>query len=196
MTAKKNKKSISKFFDNSYRFRWAAMIGVTIIFTIILYPNLILIKHSYELGDVAERDIKAPKDFLIEDSEATETNRKQAVEKVLTVYDHDTALSFALTQRVHQAFDDLQAVFNTENANKDSAKKPKTASSIAADKKTSIHDQVWQMKEEFERKIGFNVSNGAYKILEKEKFSAGIVELITKILSKILLLVKATNQPQ
>ena len=186
MTSKKNKKSVSMFFDNSYRFRWAVMIGVTIIFTLILYPNLILIKHSYQLGDVAERDIKAPKDFLIEDIQATEINRKQAVEKVLTVYDHDTALSFALTQRVNKAFADLQAVFNTENTNKDSSKKPKTDSSIAADKKTSIHEQVWEMKEEFERKIGFNVSNGAYKILEKEKFSDGSVKLITKILSKIL----------
>jgi len=186
MTAKKNKKSVSNFFDNSYRFRWAAMIGITLIFTFILYPNLILIKHSYKLGDVVERDIKTPKDFLIEDIEATETNRKQAVENVLTVYDHDNALSFALTQRVNQAFDDLQAVFNTENANKDTAEKLKTASSIAADKKTSIHEQVWQMKEEFERKMGFHVSNGAYKILEKEKFSKDIVKLITKILSKIL----------
>ncbi|MBW1822692.1 MAG: hypothetical protein JRI92_13250 [Deltaproteobacteria bacterium] len=186
MTSKKNKKSVSNFFDDSYRFRWAVMIGVTMIFTFILYPNLILIKHSYELGDVAERDIKAPKDFLIEDSEATEANRKQAVEKVLTVYDHDTALSFALTQRVHQAFADLQAVFNTKNANKDSAEKSKTASSTAADKKTSLHEQVWQMKKEFERKIGFNVSDGAYKILEKEMFSGDIVKLITKILSKIL----------
>jgi len=149
MTSKKNKKSVSKFFDDSYRFRWAVMIGVMMIFTFILYPNLILIKHSYELGDVAEKDIKAPKDFLIEDSEATEANREQAVEKVMTVYDHDTALSFALTQRIHQAFADLQAVFNAENANKDSAKKPKTASSVAADKKTSIHEQVWEMKEEF-----------------------------------------------
>ena len=186
MTSKKNKKSVSSFFDDSYRFRWAVMIGVTMIFTFILYPNLILIKHSYELGDVAERDIKAPKDFLIEDSEATEANRKQAVEKVLTVYDHDTALSFALTQRVHQAFADLQAVFNTKNANKDSAEKSKTASSTATDKKTSLHEQVWQMKKEFERKIGFNVSDGAYKILEKEMFSGDIVKLITKILSKIL----------
>jgi len=134
MTSKINKNSVSKFFDDSYRFRWAVMIGVTIIFTFILYPNLILIKHSYQLGDVAERDIKAPKDFLIEDIQATETNRKQAAEKVLTVYDHDTALSFALTQRVNQAFADLQAVFNTESANKDSAKKPKTDSSIATGK--------------------------------------------------------------
>jgi len=186
MTSKKNKNSVSTFFDNSYRFRWAIMIGVTMIFTFILYPNLILIKHSYKLGDVAEKDVKAPKDFLIEDSEATEANREQAVEKVLTVYDHDTALSFALTQRINQAFADLQAVFNAENANKDSAKKPKTTSSIAADKKTSIHEQVWEMKEDFQRKIGFNVNNGAYTILEKEKFSAGIVKLITKILSEIL----------
>ncbi|MDY6793269.1 MAG: HDIG domain-containing protein [Thermodesulfobacteriota bacterium] len=183
MTGKINTDSVSKFFENSYRFRWAVMLGVTIIFTLILYPNLIPLKHSYQLGDVAGRDIKAPKDFLIEDIEATKINRKNAAEKVLTVYDFDTALSFALTQRIHQAFADLQAVFN---AKQDSTQKTKTGSSAAVEKKPSLHDQVWQMKEEFERKIGFNVSNGAYKILEKEKFSQDIAELIAKILSKIL----------
>jgi putative nucleotidyltransferase with HDIG domain len=162
------------------------MFAVTIIFTFILYPNLILIKHSYELGDVAEKDVKAPKDFLIEDIEATETNRKQAVESVLTVYDHDTTLSFALQQRVLQAFADIQTVFKTENTYNISGKTPKTVSPIAADKKVSIHEQVWQMKEEFERKIGFTVSDGAYKILEKEKFSEDIAKLITTILSRIL----------
>jgi len=188
MSIEKNKKSLSRIFEDSNRFRWILLIGVAVIFTIILYPNLVLIKHSYQLGDVAEIDIKAPKDFLIEDKETTEANRQQAVNEALTVYDHDSALSFALTQRVEQTFADLQALFKDESKkkNNDSSKNPKASSSTTTGKKASLHEQTWQMKGEFERKIGFNVSNGAYKILVKEKFSKDIVNLITKILSKIL----------
>jgi putative nucleotidyltransferase with HDIG domain len=53
---------------------------------------------------VAERDIKASRDFLIEDAELTEKNRDKAVKEVLAVYDFDRASS-NLVSRVKGAFD-------------------------------------------------------------------------------------------
>ena len=60
--------------------------------------------HDYRVGDVADKDIKAPKDFFIEDTAATEASRKMAIEEVLTVYDHDHHLAATLVQRVQDAF--------------------------------------------------------------------------------------------
>ncbi|MEZ4578061.1 MAG: hypothetical protein R2875_08630 [Desulfobacterales bacterium] len=42
------------------------------------------------------------------------------------------------------------------------------------------------LKPEFEKILGIPVNNGAYSILEKEKFSEHISGLIVDILSKIL----------
>ncbi len=52
--------------------------------------------------------------------------------------------------------------------------------------KLPTHDQILQMKELFEKQIGIPVSDGAYKILEKEQFSIEIENFIIKIITKIL----------
>ncbi|PQP34289.1 hypothetical protein C6A37_08555, partial [Desulfobacteraceae bacterium SEEP-SAG9] len=52
--------------------------------------------------------------------------------------------------------------------------------------KISVNDQIWQMKKDFEDKIGITVSKGAYTILENELFSEDISNLIIEILSTIM----------
>ena len=185
MNIGKIKISVKKFFEDINHVRWGILVGVTIIFTILLYPNLVVKKHSYKLGDVATKDIKATKDFLIEDEDATEAVRRQAVENVQTVYDHDATLSAKINQNIKAAFDDLRAIIEvSKKENKQKA--PKNSSSGGVEKKISIHNLIWQKKSDFEEKTGIPVSNGAYKILEKEAFSYDISNLITKILTEIL----------
>lgn len=185
MKIEKNKISLKKFFGTSDHVRWSILVGVTIIFTILLYPNLVVKKHSYNLGDVAERNIKATKDFLIEDKDATEANRREAVGNLLTVYDHDVTLSQTINQNVKKAFNDIRTVFKAEkNQNKIALKPSETAS--AGTIATSVHDLIWQQKADFEEKIGISVSDGAYNILEKETFLPNIANLICSISKEIL----------
>ncbi len=169
----KSKKSINRLLGSSNYVRWSILVGVAVIVTIIFYPSLVITEHSYQIGDVADRDIKASRDFFIEDESATEANRKLAVEEVLTVYDYDELLAPRLTMRVQQAFADLRAVFEDETQNQ-------------SKNKASVHKQIWQMKKGFEKTIGISVSKGAYQVLEKEEFSKDIVCLISKILTQVL----------
>ena len=185
MNIGKIKISVKKFFEDINHVRWGILVGVTIIFTILLYPNLVVKKHSYKLGDVATKDIKATKDFLIEDEDATEAGRRQAVENVHTVYDHDVTLSAKINQNIQAAFDDLRAIIEVSKK-ENKQKTPENSSSGGIEKKISIHNLIWQKKSDFEEKTGIPVSNGAYKILEKEAFSYDISNLINKILTEIL----------
>ena len=83
---------------------------VTAAIIVVLFPSLIISQRSYVSGDVVERDIKATKDFLFEDKQATEKQQSQAVERILTVYDHNTALASHLVQSVNTAFDGMRGV--------------------------------------------------------------------------------------
>ena len=176
--------SLNRLIENSDRVRWALLIAVTIIFTILLYPNLVIKKYSYKLGDVVTRDIKAVKNFLIEDKDATEASRKQAVENVLTVYDHDVNISRKTNQRIKKAFDDLRATIETIKSI-DSLKKSETSSSENEEQKLTLHNLIWQKKTDFEGKIGISVSDADYKVLELEAFSSDISNLISNILAEI-----------
>ena len=158
------------------------LIGVTIVFTLILYPSVVAVDHSYRLGDIAKRDIKAPTSFLITDEAETEKKRQQAMEAVKTLYDHDTVLASRLAVQIESAFDDLRALFNLSPASPEEA----TGSAQPLAQGPSVHEQVQQMKGAFEDKIGIPISKGAYRILERERFSTEISDLIVRILTEIL----------
>ena len=188
MNINKTKKLVNRLFENSKYVRWIILLIITTIFTIVIYPSLVITEHSYEEGDVAERDIKAPIDFFVEDIDATEAKRRLLVEKILTVYDHDAALAEKLSHNVEEAFANLRGAleFERENQSKITTKNPQSSSADISMNNASTHKQILQMKESFEDKIGISVSKGAYSILEKEKFSVEISNLITGILISIL----------
>jgi len=66
MGKEKNKEPGNKFHDHDRRFRWGILFTVAVLFSIILFPSLVITRHQYNLGDVAERDIKSPREFFFE----------------------------------------------------------------------------------------------------------------------------------
>jgi len=188
MSMEKSKETVRKLFSSSHHVPWAILIGITIIFTLLHYPDLVITKDIYNLGDVAERDIKAPKNFFIEDKDATEANRRLAVDNVLTVYDHDTTLASTLSQNVNESFKYMRTIFESEiTSNAEiAAEKSENNTTDTAKAITYRHNQILKMKEEFEEKIGITVSNGAFSILEKEQFSRNVADLISKIFTTLL----------
>ena len=173
MKIEKSKEAIRNYFDASNRMRWGILVAVTVIFTILLYPNLVITRHQYDLSDVAERDIKAPKDFFVEDKAATEKKRQQATSEVLTVYDFDADLAKTLGKNVDQAFEELRAVIDAHQNRKSQelATPLELEEMIFEGQILSLHDQLWAKRKQFEDEIGFQVSKGAFRVLEKEQFS-------------------------
>ncbi|MEJ2283393.1 MAG: hypothetical protein P8X85_07355 [Desulfobacterales bacterium] len=72
MSRDRNKEPVGRILDSGRRFRWVILSAMTLLFSLILFPSLVATKHQYSLGDVAERDIKSPRDFFIEDRAATD----------------------------------------------------------------------------------------------------------------------------
>jgi len=194
----KHKNDLERFFGLERHFKWFLLAVVTAAIIVVLFPSLIVSQRSYVSGDVVERDIKATKDFLFEDKPATEEQRALAVERILSVYDHNTALTTQLVQRVNTAFDDMRGVIaaaslpavNPESIGADGKTTPhETVAEPALDGQSggqSVHDLVVVQKPIFEKGMGVTFSRGAFAILEKEAFSVHISSNIIRILSEIL----------
>ncbi|MDZ7579839.1 MAG: HDIG domain-containing protein [Deltaproteobacteria bacterium] len=176
----KRTESVRKLFYESRSFRWVLLLALTLFFVLLLHPHLIVTQPSYKLGDVAERNIKAPQDFFIEDYSATEANRRRATEDILTVYDHDTALLPTLNARVAGAFDDFQAEMTEAVA------PGRPALSREGPDNPPGNNQIWQHKEDFARKIGIDIGDEAFKILMEEEFPYQVVLAVDRLLSVIL----------
>jgi putative nucleotidyltransferase with HDIG domain len=90
--------------------RWLTLIALSLIISILLFPNILREPPKYNLGDVAERDIKASRDFLIEKKELTEERRQEAVKNVQSVYDFDITAS-DLIPRLKEAFSGIRGYY-------------------------------------------------------------------------------------
>lgn len=173
-------------------FKWLLLALVVTLFLVLLYPNLVVRQHPYQLGDIAMHDIKAPRDFFVEDKAATAANQQQAVEQVLTVYDHDPRIAPQVTERVRAAFGrmrqivrDLQAQANTAGEN--GAQGPeRPAAAEAGDGRQALERALAAHKEEFEALMGIEISRGAFRLLAGESFSPAIAETIIRIVDTIL----------
>ena len=88
--------------------RWVILLASVAVFCAILYPGLADNQLNYQIGDVARRNIKASRDFLIEDHMATETNRTNAAAAVLTVYDHDKGLANRTVTAIDRTFTEMR----------------------------------------------------------------------------------------
>ena len=187
MSKDKNKEPVGRILDSDRRFRWAILFSLTILFSLILFPSLVTTKHQYDLGDVAERDIKSPRDFFIEDQTATELNRQRAEEKVLTVYDYDAELGPQIALNVEEIFAQMRAASTAHNITSESipAAAENSGEETAKTQKPAVN-AITDKRKYLEEKLGIRVTRGAFSALETVGFSQKTADRINGILLKIL----------
>ena len=176
-TIKKQRKAFLETVNEYTHLRLIMLFGTTFLFAVLLFPGLFMTSPQYQIGDVAKKDIKSPKDFLIEDKEATQSKREETARSTLTIYDFDDTLASKLDERVTQAFQHMRAL-------PEGVKGRAPAKSIPLTR-TLRHDLIWKEKQTFEDMLGVQVSKGAYKILEKESFSESISQEIGRLLRTV-----------
>jgi len=182
----KKKETFTRFWATNQLVRWMLLFFIMSVITVLIYPNLIIPPYTYRLGDIAERDIKAPRDFFVEITDASEAKRVEAIEDVRTVYDYDMNLSSRLKERVEKAFDQSR----TGLADDKGTGEPDTPADAAEtpDATDAVQPVASQgiLKSKFEEILGITISTGAFSLLEKEKFSGEVENLILRILSEIM----------
>jgi len=212
MNFRKTIESISEFLGSQQYVLLPLLLVITLLLTIVLYPDLVSHEKEYLIGDIVDRDIKAPADFYIKDKPATENNRKQASDSVLTVYDYDTDFVNHLINKVNEAFQIPRDIIEKHNADikaRDeliSQKEDKTEStgdekplvslteSVSTKTEISVKDikieplgdKLQQVKTVFKDKIGIPVNDASFNLLKKNKFSTETAGQIATVLKTIM----------
>lgn len=86
--------------------RWV-FLGVAVLLTLIIAPKGGLIPASYEPGDIAPRDIKSPRDLLVEDAALTRAKRDSAARDIALVYRLDPTAGSRAVVRLERGLDFL-----------------------------------------------------------------------------------------
>lgn len=172
MKPDKNIKAVNLFFQNHPAVLWFLLLAITMFSTFLIYPHTGKISYFYEKGDIAERDIKAPKDFFIEDQEATLENRLKIAENVQIVYDYDPALYKQLSDKIDQAFAVPRKLYTID---------PQTSEQNSPSLET-----IMGTRKKVEAILGLPIDTAAFSILYKYNFDKEISDKIKNILTEIL----------
>ncbi len=76
------------------------LLAVALLLTLIVVPKGGLIPDYHEPGDIASRDIKSPRDLLVEDLPLTKAKRDEAANAVPLVFDYDVAAGSQAIKRI------------------------------------------------------------------------------------------------
>ena len=188
---RKHSKNFLGSINEIHQVQWLILLGTTLLLMVFLFPSLWQTTPHYGVGDVADKDIKSPNDFLIEDKRATEEKQEHAAASVPTVYDFDDTLISTLETKTVKAFEHLRAVVNkyaiaAENEKKGSvAKQESDLTKKEIQQPKSLQDAIWQEKEQFEVLLGTSISNDTYRILEKQNFSMEIPQAIADLMRSV-----------
>lgn len=147
----------------SMRFISVMLVGLLMAF--VLYPNFLIPVKHYGLGDIAQHDIKASQDFLVQDKLTTRKRQKQAELNAPLVYDLDERKWLGVKGRLGKAFEEMRKV------------------SFKNDIKTSEKNT----KQYFEDILGLKLSNKQFSLLKREKFAPYLEKSIYGILEPVFL---------
>jgi len=151
---------------------WLMLILITALFTFTHHPKQSQTSYSYNIGDVAKRDIKAPKNFFVEDKKATSIKKDEVKDSVKNIYDFDANLLNKIFSGIDDAMKIPRELFKKTN---EQNPEPELTFAIVLD-----------TKPEFEEKLGIEISKGVYSILYKDQFSSDMTKKIKVIIEKIL----------
>lgn len=93
--------------------RGLMFVAIVTLTSLILVPRSLVPSVRYNVGDIATKDFKASKDYIIIDEEATEKRQKEATSKVLSVYDLDKEALASTYERVDLAFEFMHDIATT-----------------------------------------------------------------------------------
>jgi len=159
--------------------------GLSLMLGILVTPHYIVRSVDYQVGDVAERGIKAARDFLVIDEAATQRKREEAARNSLAVYDLDEETVQHLHQWLDAAFIMMRAPYlQPVESNEASA-------DVGAEKLRGIHKSARELaierRKEFETNLGATVSDADFAALLQEEFDprieVGVVELVENVLA-------------
>ncbi len=97
-----------KYFLSLLQEKFFLLFLLCLFIILINAPSLFIPSKTYRLGEVADFDIKASQDILMEDKIATDLRRQEIRESLLSVYDFNEKTGSELQSKIHLGFETLR----------------------------------------------------------------------------------------
>ncbi|MGA2936434.1 MAG: HDIG domain-containing metalloprotein [Syntrophobacteraceae bacterium] len=181
--------------QNIYCRKWVLLAGLSVVVATLVSPSFIVENPRYRLGEIADRNIKAQHDFLIEDEEATAKKREEAIRQSPVVYVFDETITRNLIDKLEGSFKTMreaQTSLESEPLPATSGQQPlksidrqpgKTVTDsgkVSSVAPTDV-DRLQGKKKDFEEFLGCSLNGDIFKCLIEQQFSLEVQEKIQNL---------------
>ncbi|MBM4273937.1 MAG: HDIG domain-containing protein [Deltaproteobacteria bacterium] len=156
------------------------LLGLSLILAGLLTPWSPKPLRTYQVGDIAQENIKAVGDFLVEDGESTAQRRRELLAQIPPVFDLDEQVGEKAKERLLTAMDFMRRKFQELSQvgafpGSPNPVKPKFS---------TIHKALGEQKPEFDRLLGATLPNPTFHLLAKAEFSPYLEALVIQMLDQ------------
>ena len=183
--------SIPYGIQELYGGKWLLLACLSFVIAALVSPSFIVVNPHYRLGEIADCNVKAKHDFLIEDEEATSKKREEAMRLSPVVYDLDEKITRDLIDKLEVSFKSMREVqAGVESAERQGASDRQSPESVrlaagreeASQVLTDDVDRFRGKKKDLEEFLGCSLKGDAFKCLVDSQFSLEVQEKIQNLL--------------
>jgi cyclic-di-AMP phosphodiesterase PgpH len=156
--------TIPAFVKNPHVHRWVLLVSLSLMLTFLLLPAVPVSRSEYKVGAIANKNIKADLDFLVEEKAATDLKRIEAAKSVPSIFDYDDQIPVQIRGGLMKAFLAVQ-----ESRQRTTADTDKETSSPGI----------------FEESLEISLSGEELAILEQRDFSSSLAEKISVLIMDV-----------
>lgn len=125
---------------------------------------------TYKVGSIATKDVRADRDFLVEDRTSTEQKKMKAIKNIKPVYDYDRDIPSMLGMNIAGAFTSMEETYRKIDEEK------------SYEGKQAILEKA---RKNFEETLGTTLTDSEFNILSKHKFSLDVCNNIVKLIYSV-----------
>jgi len=156
------------------------LLTLSLTITFILAPRPQQTFTHYNVGDIAREDVRAIKNFLVEDVETTAKRKKELLAEVPPVYDLDEQAASRIQERLHNALKFMRLEYQKLTVRP--AQDPSRAA--AKSPNAQLANELQKLRSEFNARLGSDIPPSTFNLLVKNEFSPTIEALVNQIISQ------------
>ncbi len=160
------------------------LLGLSFAITLILTPHGYRAHRDYQLGDIAQENIKAIGTFLVEDEEITAQRQRELLAQIPPVFDLDEQAAAKVHERLRQAMEFMRRKYQ-ELSQPPVADGAKSAHrNNGSPRFSTVYKGLLEQKPEFDRLLGTAIPNSTFHLLARADFSPQLEALINQVVEQ------------
>ena len=169
--------------------KYEQVIRILLLLTLSLTIAVLLAPHprkplsEYKVGAIAQENIRAVGDFLVEDAETTKKRQREILMALPSVFDWDEQVADKIQTRLHKGLEFMRRI--SREASQELTKAQENKSPLKEPSFADLYPKLLRHKPEFEENLGTQIPIPTFQLLAKAEFSPALETLIVQVLKQV-----------